>query len=107
MLRRGSRYEKNRLFEADANGEKVFDGLRPRAIERTEGVIEHRIRQGDRLDLLARHYYNNDRLWWRIVDANPVFLYAGDMVLMEEAERDAPDLDLEAMIGRVILIPRA
>jgi len=52
------------------------------------------VQAGDRLDLLARHYYNDDRLWWRITDANPDFLYAGDMVL-------------EGMEGRVILIPKA
>jgi hypothetical protein len=51
------------------------------------------VRVGDRLDLLARHYYNNDRLWWRIVDANPEFLYAGDVVL-------------DDMLGKSILIPK-
>ena len=51
------------------------------------------MRAGDRLDLLARHYYNNDRLWWRIVDANPELVFAGDM------------LD-ESMQGGVILIPK-
>jgi len=56
--------------------------------------VEHVIAAGDRLDLLARHYYNDDRLWWRIVDANPAFLYAGDMVL-------------ESKEGQVILIPKA
>ena len=50
------------------------------------------MRAGDRLDLLARHYYNDDRLWWRIVDANPESLYGGDL-LTEEME------------GQVLLIP--
>jgi len=107
MLRKGSRYENAKLFQPAGDGRKPFGGLRPRAIERTEGVIEHRITQGDRLDLLARHYYNNDRLWWRIVDANPVFLYGGDAVLSTDEPRDPPDLDLKAMVGLVILIPRA
>jgi len=106
MLRKGSRYERTPRFAPDASGVRPFDGLRPRPIETTEGVVEHRVREGDRLDLLARHYYNNDRLWWRIVDANPDVLYAGDMVLGSETPRDPPDPDLAAMVGRVILIPR-
>ena len=107
MLRKGSRYEKSKLFEVGADGRTPFGGLRPRSIQRTDGVVEHRIRQSDRLDLLARHYYNNDRLWWRIVDANPAFLYGGDMVLAAEEQPEPPDLKLQAMVGRVILVPRA
>ena len=107
MLRKGSRYQKSKRFLTSATMSPPFGGLRPREIPRTEGVIEHRVRQGDRLDLLARHYYNDDRLWWRIADANPSFLYGGDMVLVTDEPRDSDDLDLSAMVGRVILIPRA
>ncbi len=32
----------------------------------------HRLRPGDALDLLARRVYGEERLWWRILDANPV-----------------------------------
>ncbi|MDJ0841876.1 MAG: hypothetical protein QNK37_35565 [Acidobacteriota bacterium] len=107
MLRKGSRYEKGKKFLASATVSEPFGGLRPREIPRTDGVIEHRIRQGDRLDLLARHYYNDDRQWWRIVDANPGFLYGGDMVLAEDEPGSGNDETLAAMVGRVILIPRA
>jgi len=44
--------------------------------------------------LLARHYYNDDRLWWRILDANPDILHAGDLCVAER-------------LGETILIPRA
>ncbi|BBO89463.1 hypothetical protein [Desulfosarcina ovata] len=94
MLKKGSRYEKTRTFDAATDGSTPFEGLRPRDIATATGVIEHVITAGDRLDLLASHYYNDDRLWWRIVDANPEFLYGGDMVL-------------ESMQGQVILIPKA
>ena len=93
MLQKGSRYEKARLFESKEDGTEVFGGTRPREIDPATGVIQHTIKAGDRLDLLARHYYNNNRLWWRIVDANPKFLYGGDMVL-------------EEMEGQMILIPK-
>lgn len=93
MFQKGSRYEKAHLFESKEDGTDVFDGIRPSEIDPATGVIQHTIKAGDRLDLLARHYYNDDRLWWRIVDANPEFLYGGDVVL-------------EEMEGRMILIPK-
>lgn len=94
MLQKGSRYAKSRAFDPAPDGETVFEGIRPRDIETATGVIEHVIQAGDRLDLLAGHYYNDDRLWWRIVDANSEFLFGGDMVL-------------DAMAGQVVLIPKA
>ncbi|ATB39030.1 hypothetical protein CYFUS_004469 [Cystobacter fuscus] len=94
MFLRGSRYDKARAFAPDPVLGEVFRGVRPRAIGPATGVLEHMVRSGDRLDLLARHYYNDPRLWWRIVDANPAFLYGGD-------------LTLERNVGEIILIPRA
>lgn len=75
MLLPGSRYEKARAFADEAD----FPGLRPREIAPAAGVIEHVLGAGDRLDLLARHYYNDERLWWRILDANPQLLHAADL----------------------------
>lgn len=94
MFQKGSRYETTSLFQPDAGGRTVFEGVRPRPIGPAPGVVEHTVQAGDRLDLLARHYYNDDRLWWRIVDANPEFVLGGDMVL-------------EPMEGEIILIPKA
>jgi nucleoid-associated protein YgaU len=93
MFDRKSRYRDARPFSPADGDRDAFDGVRPRPIGRATGIVEHRVQAGDRLDLLARHYYNDDRLWWRIVDANPEILYAGDVIV-----GDAP--------GRVILIPR-
>ena len=93
MFRKGSRYQKARLFDVDEHGAEVFSGIRPREIESATGVLEHVIQAGDRLDLLARHYYNDDRQWFRIVDANPEFSFGPDML--------GPN-----MVGRVILIPK-
>ena len=93
MFLKGSRYEQARSFDP-AGDVSLFPGVRPREIGPATGVVEHVVKSGDRLDLLARHYYNDDRLWWRIADANPEFVHAGLMVA-------------EDQVGDVILIPRA
>jgi hypothetical protein len=80
MLFQKSRYRDTPLFAPDAQGNTVFPGLRARAIGPATPVIEHEVQVGDRLDHLARHYYNNDRAWWRLMDASAGFLY-GDEVL--------------------------
>jgi nucleoid-associated protein YgaU len=92
MFFKGSRYETARAFTYAAGGFEVFPGVRPREVATQAGAVEHVVKAGDRLDLLARHYYNDERLWWRIVDANPEILFAGDML--------APGTE-----GEVILIP--
>lgn len=93
MFLKNSRYLKSKPFVPDETGQPVFKGYRPRAIGSVPGVIEHVIQEGDRLDLLARHYYNDNRLWHRIVDANPEVLFP-------------QDLSGDIGKGRVILIPR-
>ena len=93
MFLKGSRYEGAKAFDPAEDGSR-FPGVQPRAIGPAVGVVEHVVKSGDRLDLLARHYYNDERLWWRIADANPEFIHAG---LMLAADR----------VGEIILIPRA
>jgi hypothetical protein len=92
-LLKGSRYERSKRFAPTADGEPPFLGTRPRDIGVPDGILEHTVQAGQRLDLLALHYYNDDRKWWRILDANPSLVNAGD-------------LTLEAFTGLVILIPR-
>ncbi len=94
MIEKGSRYENARLFGAVPNSEPVFGGIRPREISAAAGVIEYTVKEGDRLDLLALHFYNNTRRWWRILDANPQIIFAADLMLSE-------------YVGATILIPRA
>ncbi|MFY0991990.1 hypothetical protein [Halomonas sp. C05BenzN] len=91
MLPTSSRYQASRPFEPrDAPG--TFPGHRARPVPTAEGMLEHRVDESDRLDRLALHYYNDDRLWWRILDANPELLSADEL--------SGPD-----WIGRVLLIP--
>ena len=79
-------------------------------------MLEHTQTEGDRPDLLAGHYYEADRYWWRIVDANPDFLIAGPIRDAEDnrvtsgdglqPEREVGDVMIsDAMQGDAMLIP--
>ena len=94
MFQKKSRYQNGLPFATAADGTTVFDGRRERVIDVATGIIEHQVVVGDRLDHLARNYYNDDRLWWRIVDANPDIVFAGNLLS-------------EEMAGTAILIPKA
>ena len=89
-----SRYRYTKSFDPPVSGRTAFAGLRPRELSTAGGVLEHRVKEGDRLDLLALHYYNDTRLWWRIIDANPEIVFAGK-------------IDMNEITGEIILIPRA
>ena len=94
MIGKGSRYESAKLFAGDNGKEPVFGGIRPRKIVPAIGVLEYIVKEGDRLDLLSLHFYNNTRRWWRILDANPQVIFGTDLMLSE-------------YIGETILIPRS
>lgn len=93
MLIKKSRYRNSALFALLEDGSEVFAGLRPRAIETASGEIEHEWQAGDRIDHMARNYYNDDRRWWRILDANPELLYAGELF-----EQDDDELAAQALL---------
>jgi hypothetical protein len=93
MRTKGSRYETVPLFSSLDDGTVVFKGLRPRTIGPATGVVEHVVTATDRIDLLSRNYYNDDRLWWRILDANQDIVFAGEL-----HDEDAD--------GEVVLVPR-
>ena len=109
MLLPKSRYRKTRSFSAPDGGEVPFRGLRPRSIGPATGLVEHTLREGDRLDHLARHYYNDDRLWWRILDANPQIVFGGGLLPVEDwrpTGSSESSSDDESLVGQIILIPR-
>ena len=93
MISKKSRYKNALLFVKDESRGMDFSGIVARKIGAATGVVEHEIEAGDRLDLIARNYYNDDRLWWRIVDANRGILFANKL------------LD-DSMAGSIILIPK-
>jgi len=109
MLLPKSRYRKTRFFNAPDGGDVPFRGLRPRSIGPATGLVEHTLREGDRLDHLARHYYNDDRLWWRILDANPQIVFGGELLPVEDwrpTESSESSSNGESLVGQIILIPR-
>ncbi len=108
MLLPKSRYRKYVPFASPREGVDPFPGIRARRIGKAAGVIEHVLRDGDRLDLLARHYYNDERLWWRILDANPQILFGADLMPVEDVRESAEETGPleESLVGQVILIPR-
>jgi len=89
---KGARYDKSKPFRGEGGFSLLFQGKRPRAIGPASAVLEYRIREGDRLDLIALYFYKNDRRWWRILDANPWVDFGAD-------------LSLETSVGEVLLIP--
>lgn len=94
MFLKTSRYKDCRRFSADSRGALRGKGVRPRDMGPAVGVLEHVIAQGDRLDLLADHYFGDPRLWWRILDANPDLASGAEFAQKERA-------------GEVVLIPKA
>lgn len=93
-LTKRSRYRDSPQFVRREDGSEVFPGLRSRRIGPASAAIEHEVEADNRLDRLADNYYGNDRLWWRIVDANPEINFSGNLLNANEA-------------GQVILLPKA
>ena len=64
-----SRYESNKIIKSnDAN--RVYKSNIYPIIKRSVTDIYIITRSGDRLDLLANKYYNDQNLWWIIAIAN-------------------------------------
>ncbi|HEX7048854.1 MAG TPA: tail protein X [Longimicrobiales bacterium] len=63
---------------------------RARALTDATGTFTYRVKEGDRLDLLAYRFYRTPRKWWLICDANPGLMYPDDLL----------------RTGQVLVIPR-
>jgi hypothetical protein len=105
MRLKGSRYSNSRSFSEDKN----FAGFRERKLTDAPGVVEHTLLHTDRLDHLANDYYKKDRRWWRILDANPDYLYGFDLLSSDfiySSETALPDkLQEKDIYGDVIAVP--
>ena len=82
MFTRKSRYFDARRFAADEQGQVPFKGVRPRVIGPATPVLEHALQPDERLDALGVNYYNDARLWWRILDANADVLCAAQLEMI-------------------------
>ena len=105
MVKRVSRYDNLASFQPDALGRSKFRGLMPRNAARTPGVLEYAVAGGDRPDLLGTRFFNDDRRWWRIADANAGFLFPYDMTLDASPLEDADPIGRFGMSGVSILVP--
>jgi len=94
VIEKRSRYESAKRFVGENGKEPVFGGVLPRQMGPAAGVLEYKVQEGDRLDLLSLHFYDNTRRWWRILDANPQIVFGADLMLSK-------------YIGETILIPRS
>jgi hypothetical protein len=103
-----SRYADVKTFEPDALGGLPFRGLLPRPIAPATGALEHTVVAGERLDRLALTFFNDDRHWWRIVDANVGFLCGTDVVLelSETGQADDPFGRVNTVGSTVVLPPK-
>ena len=64
-----SRYENNKIIKSKDLNRVYKSNIYPK-IERSATDIYIITRSGDRLDLLANKYYNDQNLWWIIAVAN-------------------------------------
>lgn len=109
MFVKGSRYLASARFVPADDGALPFRGVRPRPIGPASGVVEHALQPGERLETLAGHYYNDARLWWRVVDANADVLCGAEVEHLglvplpgtPAVAADAGDF------GEVLLVPKA
>ena len=104
MAKRTSRYARSVPFEPDSLGRHNFTGLMPRIVGPATGVLEHRVVDGERMDQLGMQFFNDDRRWWRVADANRNFLCATDITATNLQPEDDP-FDRTNMSGTTILIP--
>ncbi|MER8605538.1 hypothetical protein NKH48_17535 [Mesorhizobium sp. M1233] len=103
-----SRYVETQTFAPDPRGNSTFGGVRPREIGAATGVVEHMVVSGDRLDRIAAHYYDNDRFWYRLADANFAELYPPDLLFDPGPGFDSgtDPLGRSDRVGQVVLVPR-
>jgi hypothetical protein len=69
-------FQGSRYGDAEVITPIAHDGQRRRVLEMRHITIapsahEHTVSEGDRLDLLAGHFYSDPQKYWLILDANP------------------------------------
>lgn len=112
MFTKGSRYLSSARFAPAEDGTPPFKGVRPRSIGPATGVVEHPLQPGERLESLAGHFYNDPRLWWRVVDANVDVLCAAEvehlgLVPLPGTPAAVVDPGRASEFGEVLLVPKA
>jgi nucleoid-associated protein YgaU len=96
------RYSGTGKFDWPEAAQPRFSGLMPRAVAPRPGYVLHRVREGDRLDRLAQHYFGDPRLWYAIAEANPGLLTPDDLLFGPEAPSEGDTL---LKVGTELRIP--
>jgi hypothetical protein len=102
-MSRRSRYRESAYFAAEPGFSAPFPGIRPRDIGPAAGIVEYKLKEWDRVDMLSFNYYNDVDLWWRILDANPEVLCAIDLFTDPETHKEGKS----ESAGKTLLIPGA
>jgi hypothetical protein len=89
MFFKGSRYQNVGEWQLIDSRRRVIQYKKMRVISSPRVDWIYRVKQVDRLDLIAHEYYRDPERFWRICDANEALW---------------PD-DLVREVGRTILIP--
>ena len=91
-----SRYAKSPIYEAvgpDGKPRRAL-GILWRSYGSSNDGHSHQLRRRDDIDLLARRNLNNERLWWKILDVNPLVypldLGPGDVVEVPSTGSNEP-----------------
>lgn len=74
MFFRGSRYEPIPEAEITTPEGRTIRYKRVRFILETRGTFGHRVKDGERLDLISYQSYKDPEQFWRICDANLAML---------------------------------
>ncbi|MCL2875446.1 MAG: hypothetical protein FWF12_03950 [Betaproteobacteria bacterium] len=102
-MSRQSRYKDSKYFATESGVSTSFRGIRQRDIGPATGIVEYQLKPWDRIDRVSFNYYNDDGLWWRILDANPEVLCATDLFIEPETQESRKQETAE----KTLLIPGA
>lgn len=88
MIYSGSRFVGNYLIRDRLSGIDYLSFPRLDKITKSDGDLVYQFKAGDRLDILAKRFYNDPQQAWKILYANPAY---------------SSELDIE--IGAILTIP--
>lgn len=84
MIYEGSRYAKGYIMK---DGEDYYLAPEPMSYETQKTDLVYQFKDGDRLDLLAKKFYDNASYKWLILQANPQYfseldIKNGDIIII-------------------------
>jgi hypothetical protein len=89
---KNSRYEGSYIFQDPDTGNTFIDPIRvPQYGEKKEDFVRQ-IKDGDRIYLIAKEVYGDEKLEWILMDANPQYfspldVKAGDYIVIPHPSR--------------------